>query len=203
MNNMAIVLGFPGHASLERLVPTTKVVHIVQHPTLWLIKKIIEQCPDIRSVQIAPASQRKFPAQARELLERHGIKLSVKCLGPGDVKPHGKKFFARQRFLNTLSGSALKRLNTLLKIDHPGAKALLHYYGARGYEERSNLSMYREFGQSHPCHLNDNRDGVLYFLDPAWTVGKRAREIARVLPKKIRLAQARVKQAAPGTNRSG
>jgi hypothetical protein len=194
MPTFVIFRGIRTDTALKELTVTTTTVHLAHRPFGWVIDLILARCPKLRRLEIPPGAIKRLPSLHRSRLEERGIRIVTGKLARHDHKPRGQKFRARQHFLTNLTGDTLARLERLLAIDHPATKALLHHYGARGFAERQNTDMYREFGQSHPAALSDNINGVLYFLDPTHKTGQRARDIARVLPKKIARNEARQKQ---------
>lgn len=195
MAKFVIFRGLRPDTVLNELNTATTTVHIAYRPFGWVIDLILARCSNVKRIQIPPGHLLRLPSLQRARLEDRGVRIVTEKLSRHNHRPQGKKFQDRQHFLNTLTGETLERLERLLAIDHPATKALLHHYGARGYAERQSNQMHREFGQTHPAALSDNINGVLFFLDPTHETSQRARDIARVLPRKIAIAEAKLKRA--------
>lgn len=180
-----VIRGIHNDPSHQRLIADTTVVHISYRPFDWLIVLILQQAPRVKIIRVTPTEERRFSQKSRSLLEKKGITLQIGRLKEHERKPRGPLFLERKNFLETLPEPALDRLNQLLAIDHRATKALLHFYGARGFKEKLQIEMLAEFRYPRANHLSDDMNGVLHFLDKRIAVSKRAENIARVLPKKI------------------
>lgn len=194
MTKPIIVQGIRNHPSHGQLTASTEAVHISYHPSHWLIKLILERAPNVEHISISHAEEKKLYETSRRLLKNHGIILKINRIFGYERKKRGPIFFERKHFLDTVTGPSLRRLKNLLAIGHRGTKVLLHFYGARGYEEKFQVKMTAEYGYQRKNHLSDDMNGVLHFLNPKIAVGKRAQEIARVLPKKIKRELARQRE---------
>lgn len=181
----------PMSCGAEHLTPMTRFVHIDGFPRVWAITLILEKCPNLETIRVAPwATQFCFTARNLTILQARGVQLISGYYKPKSRthgQPRSQSYTRRRHFFHTLNGERKALFEELLSLGSKEARLASRYYCLRGEEYRALHSFAKELGycSSQTDFLSVMISGLMHYLDPSIEVRQGAARTARRLRREV------------------
>ena len=171
-----IYAGKPDHPGWRMLSDSTVTVHIVQHPFLWAIEKIIEQCPKLEVIQMPARMHKKLTESHHKLCASRNVALKVGYHRPdliwGDDENRSPHYTKQRKFFLNLTGEQKQLWDELLLAKFPSALLTARYFCLNGEEFVTQQKVAEEFELERNSSTSLYVNGVINYLDHTFEVSK-------------------------------
>lgn len=179
------------NTSFLGLDPTTHLVHIDGCPNLWAIEKILEQCPNLKTIQITPRSGHHLKKRHRELCENRNVEIRLGYWNPLLAWPEGENrspYFRQQReFLKTLPEGQRLEFEELIELGFEDALITARYFCLKDEPYLAQREICTEFGlPQRETSVSVRVNAVLFYLDPTFECGENAKRRGMHLRRRVR-----------------
>lgn len=179
------------HPSFHEVNERTALVHIHGHPFLWAIEEVLKRAPNLRTIRIVPTMQGKMSSAHRELCQKRQVQLITGYHMPQLAWEEGENrspfYQAQQTFLLNLQGEQKVLFEELLTFGFEAASMTSRYFCLRNEVYLSQRRLCVEYGYPDSMHHNISQkiNTVLYYLDPSFDPGDRAKEMAEAIKARL------------------
>ena len=191
------------HSKLGREDPSfgdiqkqTEIVHVTGALYLWVVKKILQLGPKVRTIECTPKALLGNSDTIRKLCRGHGVEIvggfnrADLSLGEEEIASSvimRPEYRRRRRFILNLQGQQKDLLRELLATECEAAKMAVRYFCLAGEKFVSCADIAEAYWDKRAlAHIVRRKiTAVLLYLDPSFTVDKGAQKFVGAIRRQV------------------
>jgi hypothetical protein len=173
---------------IKHLTEKTTFVHINGPLNLWAVEGILQQAPNLKTIQVIPSMFKKLhPDSHLRLCQERGVAVVTGHVRPELVWEEGRivspHYQAQKAFLTGVSGDQKKLFDELIALGFEAALMTSRYYCLNGEEFLSQRALCADFGYGENInhYFSAKINAVLCYLDEAFEASLASKRLAKAL----------------------
>ena len=180
----------------DRLGPEIVQIHLTGIPFVWLLQRIIAECPSLRVLQTIESNRLYLErGEAAELLKKAHFRVQYGTVRKAwdqarKDSPSSKQYSGQQRFLQTLAGDQKALWDELLRFGIEAAEITARYFCLNGETFIPLGKLAVLYGFAENVSLGSQFvNAVLHYLDPTFKCAREAKRRAASIETTVRVTR--------------